>query len=506
MFRLGFSHRWVNWIMQCITTVRYSVKFNGSLLPTFAPSRGLRQGDPLSPFLFLFVADGLSLLLELEEKVIQGAISPVQVCRRAPDISHLLCAGDTLLFFKADNQQAEAVKGTLTNYAAATGQVINPSKCSIMFGDSSPTEVRDAISHTLQISSAGFEDRYLGFPTPDGRMHKGKFQSLQSKMWKRVILWGENFLFSGGKEILIKSVLQAIPVYVMGLFKLPDSVCEDLTRISRNFWWGAENRKRKTHWKSWDCLTKPKNQGGLGFRDFKLFNQALLSRQAWRLIDNPDSLCARVLKAKYYPNGSLVDTSFSGCASPCWKAIEFGLALLKEGIIWRVGNGKSIRIWRDPWLPRDFSRRPITRKNNCRLKWVSELFTEQGSWDEAKVRRLFLPIDAETIVKIRIRSREEDDFVACHPDQHGRFSVRSAYSWALRMKLSNENSSSSGMNPRNAWNIIWKCNIPQKVKIFGWKAVSNGLSTLENKVKRTLERDATCQICGTEKEDTLHST
>jgi hypothetical protein len=410
------------------------------------------------------------------------------------------------LFFKADNQQAEAVKGTLTNYAAATGQVINPSKCSIMFGDSSPTEVRDAISHTLQISSAGFEDRYLGFPTPDGRMHKGKFQSLQSKMWKRVILWGENFLFSGGKEILIKSVLQAIPVYVMGLFKLPDSVCEDLTRISRNFWWGAENRKRKTHWKSWDCLTKPKNQGGLGFRDFKLFNQALLSRQAWRLIDNPDSLCARVLKAKYYPNGSLVDTSFSGCASPCWKAIEFGLALLKEGIIWRVGNGKSIRIWRDPWLPRDFSRRPITRKNNCRLKWVSELFTEQGSWDEAKVRRLFLPIDAETIVKIRIRSREEDDFVACHPDQHGRFSVRSAYSWALRMKLSNENSSSSGMNPRNAWNIIWKCNIPQKVKIFGWKAVSNGLSTLENKVKRTLERDATCQICGTEKEDTLHST
>jgi hypothetical protein len=77
-------------------------------------------------------------------------------------------------------------------------------------------------------------------------------------------------------------------------------------------------------------LMKPKGQGGIGFRDLRVFNQALLARQAWRLIQFPDSLCARVLKAKYYPQRELIDTVFLGDASPTWRAIEHGLDLLKK--------------------------------------------------------------------------------------------------------------------------------------------------------------------------------
>jgi hypothetical protein len=100
MHKMGFSCRWIQWIMSCVTTVRYSVKFNGALLEAFSPTRGLHQGDPLSPFLFLFVADGLSALLQSE--ICSGGISPIKLCRRAPGISHLLFADDTLLFFKAN--------------------------------------------------------------------------------------------------------------------------------------------------------------------------------------------------------------------------------------------------------------------------------------------------------------------------------------------------------------------------------------------------------------------
>lgn len=443
MYKLGFAHQWVRWIMSCITSVRYAVKFNGTLLDTFAPSRGLRQGDPLSPFLFLFVADGLSLLLE--EKVNQGILSPVHVCRRGPGISHLLFADDTLLFFKAVNEQALAVREVLADYASSTGQLINLAKCSIMFGDVSSAERKQSIKQILQISSDGFEDKYLGFPTPEGRMHKGKFQCLQERICKRIMQWGENYLSSGGKEILIKAVLQAIPVYVMGMFKLPESVCEELTKLTRNFWWGSEKGKRKTHWKSWDSLTKPKQCGGMGFRNYKLFNQALLARQAWRLIDRPHSLCARVLKAKYYPNGSLIDTSFSGNASPGWRAIEYGLELLKQGIIWRIGNGCSVRIWRDPWLPRDLSRRPITLKGNCRLKWVSDLIDQNGKWKENLISQVFSPLDVETIRNIRVSARGEEDFVAWHPDKLGRFSVRSAYNLAVRLANTDGGSCSAGV-------------------------------------------------------------
>ena len=100
-------------------------------------------------------------------------------------------------------------------------------------------------------------------------------------------------------------------------------------------------------WRAWDDLLQPKSKGGAGFRDFRIFNQALLARQAWRLITKPDSLCAIVLKARYYPDGKLEDTVFAGNASSSWQAISYGLELLKKGLIWRVGNGRNIRVWRD---------------------------------------------------------------------------------------------------------------------------------------------------------------
>jgi hypothetical protein len=131
-------------------------------------------------------------------------------------------------------------------------------------------------------------------------MNKDNFKSTKERMTKRFTSWVERYMPGGAKEVLIKLVAQEIATYVMGVFKLPTYLYKELTPMIRYFWWGEEGGQRKVHWLTWEKLIMPKCLRGLGFQDMHQLNQALLARQAWRLIQLPDNLCARLLKAKYY--------------------------------------------------------------------------------------------------------------------------------------------------------------------------------------------------------------
>ena len=138
---------------------------------------------------------------------------------------------------------------------------------------------------------------------------------------------------------MIKAVAMAIPTFSMSCFKLPQGLCQAINAMLRSFWWGSKDGKRKTSWVSWETMCTPKFTGGLGFRDIELFNLAMLARQAWRILQNPEALSARILKAIYFPQADFLEAELGSHPSQVWRAIFEGRNAMKQCLIRRIGIG-----------------------------------------------------------------------------------------------------------------------------------------------------------------------
>ena len=131
MLKMGFSVSWVHLIMKCVRTVSYKVKVNHDLTVVILPSRGLRQGCPLSPYLFIICAEGLSVLFQKAAE--EGTLEGIQICPNAPRINHMFFADYSLIFMKVNEASARKLQSILSIYEGASGQVINKDKSAVMF-------------------------------------------------------------------------------------------------------------------------------------------------------------------------------------------------------------------------------------------------------------------------------------------------------------------------------------------------------------------------------------
>ena len=137
--------------------------------------------------------------------------------------------------------------------------------------------------------------KYLGLPEHFGRKKRDIFASILDRIRQKVLSWSTRFLSGAGKQILLKSILTAMPAYTMSCFKIPQSLCKQIQSLLTRFWWDANPEKTKMCWVAWETLTLPKYAGGRGFRDIATFNYALLAKVGWRILHNPASLIAQVL-------------------------------------------------------------------------------------------------------------------------------------------------------------------------------------------------------------------
>ena len=338
---LGFQQSWVNLIVECVTTVSYSILVNREPEGMIYSSRGIRQGDPLAPYLFLFYAEGLNAILR--KATVAKEIEGFSLCRRGPKITHLFFADDCLLLCRSNLAECEKIKELLAVYEATSGQMVNKDKTTLFFSKNTDEESQEVIKQSLSVPAIQHYEKYLGLPSFVGKNKKACFTLVMERIWAQMMGWKEKLLSQAGKEVMIKVVIQSIPAYSMSVFRFPTSLCKDIEAMIRKFWWGHEEKK-KIHWVKWSSLCSSKFVGGMGFRDFQHFNNALLVEQVWRLFHQKDTLLYRVFKSKFFPNGSIFYAAVPAKCLFAWRSIMQAREVIQKGAIWRVGDGLSIKV------------------------------------------------------------------------------------------------------------------------------------------------------------------
>ncbi|KAH9679641.1 putative reverse transcriptase/RNA-dependent DNA polymerase [Citrus sinensis] len=361
-------------------------------------------------------------------------------------ISHLLFADDSLVFSQATQEDCSNLKCIFDRYGSASGQIFNYEKSSMLFSNNVHNSQIEIIKGIFQLNVVSKHNKYLGLPSM-------------------------NKLFSsGGREVLIKAVAQAVPAYAMSVFKLPASICEDIQKAIARFWWGSTSDRRGIHWAKWEKLCQAKMRGGMGFPDFTSFNQALIAKQGWRIIQHPESLMARIMQ---------------------------------KGLRWKIGSGNQVCIYKSNWLPRPEAFKPFSPPTLDIQAVVADLIDENQNWKKEMIYQHFMKEDAAMIVRIQLPKTPKPDQYLWHYDKYGQYSVKSGYQIALKLKCPNSPCSSD--SSLSQWNVIWAAELPEKIKIFMWRAVKNLLPTASNLWRRKIVGSPICRRCGVKNEDVIHA-
>ncbi|XP_050233376.1 uncharacterized protein LOC126681866 [Mercurialis annua] len=291
----------------------------------------------------------------LSHKINQAAtnniIKGVQISRYALNISHLFFADDSHI-------HPSKMLILLGTFSRCFQIMVKPVVRSSIMQSQHPSSVIiqiciPYISALLHVQNISTESTYLGLPPYIMRSKHDSFKGIISRIEQKLLGCKESFLYLTGKETLLKAVIAAIPIYTMMFFKLPRALCSRINSLMAQFWWVAL-RTRRTSWVACKKICRSKWEGGLGFKDFSAFNQALLGKQTWRVFQNQDSLLFKVLKGKYFHDSPIWKAPLKSNSSWGWRSLWHGLKLLNQDRRWHIANGYQVNTLTDPWIPSSY--------------------------------------------------------------------------------------------------------------------------------------------------------
>jgi hypothetical protein len=354
LIRFGFSQKWRNWMKACVGAGCLSVLVNGCPTEEIHIMRGLKQGDPLAPLLFLVVAEGLGGLMR--SSVGCSRFQPFLVGNNDMAVSLLQYADDTLCIGEATVENLWTLKAVLRGYEMSSGLKVNFYKSCVM-GVNVSEEFLAMASNFLNCRVGTIPFKYLGLPVGANPRKMSTWEPMITVVRNRLGSWGNKYVSLGGRIVLINAVLNAILIFYLSYMKMPKKVWKELVKIERVFLWAGLTKITKTCWVRWDVICRPKKEGGLGVRDLRLVNISLLAKWKWKLLSHDDELWKDVVVARYGSDvmgkRNLGEIDITRMGSHWWR----DLCLLDKDSDWfnraigkRVGNGNNTSFWSENWI------------------------------------------------------------------------------------------------------------------------------------------------------------
>ncbi|KAL6210713.1 hypothetical protein ACLB2K_015945 [Fragaria x ananassa] len=280
LIQFGFNSNWSNFVLDLINSVSFSILMKGRQKGWFRPLRGIRQGDPLSPYIFILVMEPLIRQLDKlarNNKAQVGLLSSPFGFR----VSNLMFADNCLIFAKATKKAAGNINTVLNAFAAASGQKINLHKSSLYFSDKVHAGIRNNIVNVINIQQKSSIGKYLGINNVVFWKDPINAKDLMQNSSKRLVGWKQNTLSRASKLTLIKSNVAGKPNHVMSCFKCPKKLTDEIDKQERNFMWGTDMKQAPV---AWNYICKPKVLEGVGIRPSAFFNNVALAKLAWKII------------------------------------------------------------------------------------------------------------------------------------------------------------------------------------------------------------------------------
>ncbi|CAL1354696.1 unnamed protein product [Linum trigynum] len=323
-------------------------------------------------------------------------------------------------------------------------------------------------------------------------------------MEKQGEAWKSLMLSPGGKETLLKAVFQVFPSFIMCLFLLPRSITTRMDAMLKRFFWSGSVSKRSIHWRAGRVLYAHKSEGGLGFRPFHIFNLALLAKQAWRILTNPDALWVRVLKALYFPRVDFTKAKKWSKASWIWSGIWEARKWMEKGIIKVIGSGRDTRLLHDPWLfvrPSPLGQN-ITTDSSVVADFIDPISRE---WRFDILEDFLSTAEIQDVAGSPIGPCSMKDYWAWRYTGQGNFIVKSAFHhFHHQVRRDRGEELTIPDSNKDRWKWLWGLSLPLKLKFFVWRASRGALATRHNLHARRCSPTSVCPVCDVLTENIHH--